>query len=131
MNRSWPHIRRRQKVKPREVIVLLIAYKNRFWQDCCCSVKFQWGICYTFKKIRQNVALANLNLTFIRAKFHFSSESSSYRGLIKIEPASPPSVYRFFPCAAIAHTHYHANYYAAFVLDFDGNNIEAVCHAPR
>ena len=26
--------------------------------------------------------------------------------------------------------HYHANYYAAFVLDFDGNNIAAVCHAP-
>jgi catechol 2,3-dioxygenase-like lactoylglutathione lyase family enzyme len=26
--------------------------------------------------------------------------------------------------------HYHANYYAAFVFDPDGNNIEAVCHAP-
>jgi catechol 2,3-dioxygenase-like lactoylglutathione lyase family enzyme len=26
--------------------------------------------------------------------------------------------------------HYHANYYAAFVRDPDGNNIEAVCHAP-
>lgn len=25
---------------------------------------------------------------------------------------------------------YHPNYYAAFVLDGDGNNIEAVCHAP-
>lgn len=25
---------------------------------------------------------------------------------------------------------YHATYYAAFVLDPDGNNIEAVCHAP-
>jgi len=25
---------------------------------------------------------------------------------------------------------YHENYYAAFVLDPDGNNIEAVCHAP-
>jgi catechol 2,3-dioxygenase-like lactoylglutathione lyase family enzyme len=24
--------------------------------------------------------------------------------------------------------HYHANYYAAFVLDPDGHNIEAVCH---
>jgi len=23
---------------------------------------------------------------------------------------------------------YHANYYGAFVLDLDGNNIEAVCH---
>lgn len=25
--------------------------------------------------------------------------------------------------------HYHENYYGAFVLDPDGNNIEAVCHA--
>jgi catechol 2,3-dioxygenase-like lactoylglutathione lyase family enzyme len=27
--------------------------------------------------------------------------------------------------------HYHPNYYAAFVFDLDGNNIEAVCHAPE
>jgi catechol 2,3-dioxygenase-like lactoylglutathione lyase family enzyme len=26
--------------------------------------------------------------------------------------------------------HYHPHYYAAFVLDPDGHNIEAVCHAP-
>ena len=26
--------------------------------------------------------------------------------------------------------HYHAHYYGAFVLDPDGNNIEAVCHKP-
>jgi catechol 2,3-dioxygenase-like lactoylglutathione lyase family enzyme len=26
--------------------------------------------------------------------------------------------------------HYHKNYYAAFVLDPDGHNVEAVCHAP-
>ena len=26
--------------------------------------------------------------------------------------------------------HYHPNYYAAFVLDPDGHNVEAVCHAP-
>jgi len=25
---------------------------------------------------------------------------------------------------------YHANYYGAFILDPDGNNIEAVCHTP-
>jgi predicted lactoylglutathione lyase len=25
---------------------------------------------------------------------------------------------------------YHANYYGAFILDPDGNNIEAVCHNP-
>ncbi|QIG95251.1 MULTISPECIES: VOC family protein [unclassified Bradyrhizobium] len=27
--------------------------------------------------------------------------------------------------------HYHANYYGAFVLDPDGHNIEAVCHAAQ
>ena len=26
--------------------------------------------------------------------------------------------------------HYHQDYYGAFVLDPDGNNIEAVCHRP-
>jgi catechol 2,3-dioxygenase-like lactoylglutathione lyase family enzyme len=25
--------------------------------------------------------------------------------------------------------HYHANYYGAFVLDPDGNNVEVVCHS--
>jgi len=27
--------------------------------------------------------------------------------------------------------HYHPNYYAAFVIDPDGNNIEAVCQTPE
>ncbi|KQP37199.1 VOC family protein [Pseudorhodoferax sp. Leaf274] len=27
--------------------------------------------------------------------------------------------------------HYHPDYYGAFVLDPDGHNIEAVCHAPQ
>ena len=27
--------------------------------------------------------------------------------------------------------HYHEHYYAAFVHDPDGNNIEAVCHEPQ
>jgi catechol 2,3-dioxygenase-like lactoylglutathione lyase family enzyme len=26
---------------------------------------------------------------------------------------------------------YHANYFGAFVIDLDGHNIEAVCHAPE
>jgi catechol 2,3-dioxygenase-like lactoylglutathione lyase family enzyme len=26
--------------------------------------------------------------------------------------------------------HYHEHYYGAFVLDPDGNNVEAVCHSP-
>jgi catechol 2,3-dioxygenase-like lactoylglutathione lyase family enzyme len=28
-------------------------------------------------------------------------------------------------------SHYHTNYYGAFVHDADGNNIEAVCHLPQ
>jgi len=28
-------------------------------------------------------------------------------------------------------THYHEHYYGAFVLDADGNNIEAVCQKPQ
>ncbi|NCT66019.1 MAG: VOC family protein [Rhodanobacteraceae bacterium] len=28
-------------------------------------------------------------------------------------------------------THYHPDYFGAFVLDPDGHNIEAVCHAPE
>lgn len=27
--------------------------------------------------------------------------------------------------------HYHEHYYAAFVIDPDGHNVEAVCHAPE
>ncbi len=27
--------------------------------------------------------------------------------------------------------HYHPDYYGAFVLDPDGHNVEAVCHAPQ
>jgi catechol 2,3-dioxygenase-like lactoylglutathione lyase family enzyme len=27
--------------------------------------------------------------------------------------------------------HYHPAYYGAFVLDADGNNVEAVCHTPE
>jgi catechol 2,3-dioxygenase-like lactoylglutathione lyase family enzyme len=27
--------------------------------------------------------------------------------------------------------HYHESYYAAFVRDPDGNNVEAVCHTPQ
>ncbi|QNP40493.1 VOC family protein [Lysobacter solisilvae (ex Woo and Kim 2020)] len=27
--------------------------------------------------------------------------------------------------------HYHPNYYGAFVIDLNGHNLEAVCHAPE
>jgi catechol 2,3-dioxygenase-like lactoylglutathione lyase family enzyme len=51
-----------------------------------------------------------------------------------------PSVDAFYEAAIAAggedngppgvRKHYHPSYYAAYVLDTDGNNIEAVCHAP-
>ena len=54
--------------------------------------------------------------------------------------ASRADVDRFYAAAIAAggrdngapgpRPHYHANYYGAFVRDPDGNNIEAVCHAP-
>ena len=67
-------------------------------------------------------------------------------------PQSPPvhiafrvtsrAVVRAFHAAALAaggtdngppgiRAHYHPNYYAAFVRDPDGHNIEAVCHEPE
>ena len=54
--------------------------------------------------------------------------------------ASRPMVDAFYLAAIAAggrdngkpgiRAHYHPNYYGAFVLDRDGHNIEAVCHAP-
>jgi catechol 2,3-dioxygenase-like lactoylglutathione lyase family enzyme len=51
------------------------------------------------------------------------------------------AVDRFFEAALAAggvdngapgiRAHYHPNYYGAFVLDPEGHNIEAVCHAPE
>ena len=51
------------------------------------------------------------------------------------------SVDRFYEAAMAAggrdngkpglRSEYHPNYYGAFVLDPDGNNIEAVCHRPE
>jgi catechol 2,3-dioxygenase-like lactoylglutathione lyase family enzyme len=55
--------------------------------------------------------------------------------------ADTPAAVDAFHAAAIAaggtdngapgpRPHYHASYYGAFVLDPDGHNIEACCHAP-
>ena len=53
---------------------------------------------------------------------------------------SRSAVEKFYDCALVAggkdngppgiRAHYHKNYYAAFILDPDGYNIEAVCHLP-
>ena len=57
--------------------------------------------------------------------------------------ASPDreTVHRFYDAALEAggsdnggpglREHYHSTYYSAFVLDPDGNNVEAVCHKPE
>jgi len=53
--------------------------------------------------------------------------------------AVPPSMFSIVPRSrrgrrqrrAGTEAHYHANYYAAFVLDLNGNNIEALCHGPE
>jgi len=59
---------------------------------------------------------------------------------IAITAKDRPSVDAFYQAAIAAggrdhgapaiRAHYHPNYYGAFVLDPDGHNIEAVCHAP-
>jgi catechol 2,3-dioxygenase-like lactoylglutathione lyase family enzyme len=58
------------------------------------------------------------------------------RSARRIAPPLTPSIVRLSWQAAKPmappglRTHYHPNYYCAFVLDPDGHNIEAVCHAP-
>jgi catechol 2,3-dioxygenase-like lactoylglutathione lyase family enzyme len=81
----------------------------------------------------------------------FASEKGFHFGVFKREPVGGAHV--AFACedrakvdafyeAAIAaggndngapglRTHYHENYYGAFVRDADGNNIEAVCQKPQ
>jgi catechol 2,3-dioxygenase-like lactoylglutathione lyase family enzyme len=55
--------------------------------------------------------------------------------------ADRSAVRAFFPAAAVGAgaevlheprvwPEYHPNYYGAFIRDPDGNNVEAVCHAP-
>jgi catechol 2,3-dioxygenase-like lactoylglutathione lyase family enzyme len=69
--------------------------------------------------------------------------SSSGRGAthVAFSAKDRASVDAFFEAATAAgakdngapglRPHYHENYYAAFVHDSDGNNIEAVCHLPE
>ena len=59
---------------------------------------------------------------------------------IAVTARDRPSVDAFYRAALAAggkdngapglRPHYHPNYYGAFVLDPDGHNVEAVCHAP-
>ncbi len=70
----------------------------------------------------------------------FIREADAVNPSIHVAFASPDraTVDRFYEAAVTAggrdngppglRTGYHPNYYGAFVLDPDGNNIEAVCH---
>ena len=69
--------------------------------------------------------------------------SSSERGATHVALSAPDhaTVDAFYEAAMAAggrdngppgvRAHYHENYYAAYVHDQDGNNIEAVCHLPQ
>ncbi|MEJ2116859.1 MAG: VOC family protein, partial [Alphaproteobacteria bacterium] len=62
------------------------------------------------------------------------------QGHIAFQAADRPSVDAFYQAALAAgakddggpglRPHYHPDYYAAFVIDPDGNRLEAVCHKP-
>jgi catechol 2,3-dioxygenase-like lactoylglutathione lyase family enzyme len=57
------------------------------------------------------------------------------------EAANRTQIHAFYDAAIAAggrdlgppgpRAHYHAHYYGAFVLDPDGNNVEACCHHPE
>ncbi len=81
----------------------------------------------------------------------FASDKGFHFGVRRRDPAGGahvafkcddhPTVDAFYEAAMAAggkdnggpgiRAHYHENYYAAFVHDADGNNIEAVCQSPQ
>jgi Helix-turn-helix domain len=77
--------------------------------------------------------------------FKKSTNTSPHQYLIRcrVERAKQLMLMGNLSIAAIAQTvgfasqghftrpHYHANYYAAFVIGSDGHNIEVVCHEPE
>ena len=75
-----------------------------------------------------------------RAFYEKALEPLGLHLMMSRSPVSAASVDAFHAAAlATGGTHnggpgtreiYHPNYYGAFVLDPDGNNVEAVCHTP-
>ena len=67
-----------------------------------------------------NAALSTIHVAFVAktraAVDAFYREALAAGGTSNGEPGLRP--------------HYHDHYYAAFVLDLDGHNVEAVCHLP-
>ena len=83
---------------------------------------------------------AHVGFGATRPQFWVGTGPSPSRAHVAFAAGSRASV-RAFHAAALAaggrdngapglRPHYHADYYGAFVLDPDGNNVEAVCHAP-
>ena len=83
---------------------------------------------------------AHVGFGVTRPQFWVGTSPSPSRAHVAFATGSRASV-RAFHAAALAaggrdngapglRPHYHADYYGAFVLDPDGNNVEAVCHAP-
>ena len=77
-----------------------------------------------------------------RAFFWIGAKAAPQTGShVAFAAANRDIVDRFFDAALAAggrdngrpglRPNYHENYYGAFVLDLDGHNIEAVCHAPQ
>jgi catechol 2,3-dioxygenase-like lactoylglutathione lyase family enzyme len=72
--------------------------------------------------------------------FFWISDAAQPRGILHIafRAANRSAVEAFYRAALAAggrdngppgpRKHYHPNYFGAFVLDPDGNNVEAVCH---
>jgi len=73
--------------------------------------------------------------------FWISAGESSGPTHVALVSPDRPKVAAFYQAAMAAggrdnggpglRPHYHPNYYAAFVFDPDGNNVEAVCHRPE
>ena len=77
---------------------------------------------------------------FVADELYVSADREPTSGLhIAFQAADPEAVQRFYDSALAAggrdnggpgERDYHPGYYAAYVLDPDGNNIEAVFHGP-
>jgi catechol 2,3-dioxygenase-like lactoylglutathione lyase family enzyme len=75
-----------------------------------------------------------------RPVFWIGAGAPALAGHIAFAAPDRPTVDGFYKAAMAAgakdngapglRPHYHENYYAAFVIDPDGNRLEAVCHKP-
>ncbi len=76
-----------------------------------------------------------------RPDFWIARGTASAKSHVAFAAANRAAVKAFYDAAIAAggkdnggpglRPQYHPNYYGAFVLDRDGNNIEAVCHQPE